>query len=268
METIYDNEETLPKIKNDLQDDNDILKNIRDSVYTAEKIDPYTMLGKLNQILKIKKGDKGDTGAQGIRGEQGENGVGIQSITSDEPTQDNGYTITSITFTDTNGNQTTLNVSAKNGENAQVDSELSTTSENPVQNKVIAGALNNVYTKKEVNNLIMPTGYTELTYNSTYVADNAYQKSYWYKIGNIAIVHINNVVFKSVAQSNGAVLYTNLPRHAGTVNGNYVFMLSSKSRQSRVMISPYTRELQNYYDSYTPNENEPFSAVLIYPTID
>lgn len=160
MGTIYDNEETLPKIKNDLQDENDILKNIRDSVYSVEKIDPYTMLGKLNQILKIKKGDKGDTGEQGPQGDTGENGVGIQSITSDEPTQDNGYTITSITFTNTNGNQTTLNVSAKNGENAQVDSELSPTSENPVQNKVIKNALDtkaniyNVYTKTETNNLI------------------------------------------------------------------------------------------------------------------
>ncbi len=192
----------------------------------------------------------------GPRGTPGADGVGIQSITSIAPTQDDGYTVTPVTFTDTNGNQVTLNIRAKNGANAQVDSELSNTSENPVQNKVVTRAVN-------------ATNYTELTANSTYVNDNPYQKSYYYKIGNIAIVHINNVVFKAVEQSNNAVLFTNLPRPKTVAGYNdYVFMLSSTQKQSRVYIQANTTELKNYYDSYTPNTSTPFSAVLIYPTID
>ena len=82
---------------------------------------------------------------RGVQGADGENGVGIQSITSIAPTQDDGYTVTPVTFTDTEGNQTTLNVRAKNGEYAQVDDTLSTTSENPVQNKVITDEIQNLF---------------------------------------------------------------------------------------------------------------------------
>ena len=73
-------------------------------------------------------------------GEDGASGVGIQSITK---TGTSGLVDTyTILFTD--GNSTTFTVTnGRDGETPTIDSSLSTTSENPVQNKVITNALNN-----------------------------------------------------------------------------------------------------------------------------
>ena len=96
--------------------------------------------------LGIPRGDKGDTGERGERGEtgatgaKGDTGNGISSITK---TGSSGLIDTyTITFTD--GTSTTFNVTnGKDGSGADidVDSALSTTSTNPVQNKVVTTAL-------------------------------------------------------------------------------------------------------------------------------
>lgn len=84
------------------------------------------------------KGDTGDTGPQGPKGEKGDPGANgfspIANVTK------SGDTAT-ITITDKNG---TTTAQVKDGSDATVtvDSALSSTSENPVQNKVINSALN------------------------------------------------------------------------------------------------------------------------------
>lgn len=82
------------------------------------------------------------------------NGNGIESI---EKTATSGLTDT-YTITFTNGETYSYNV--VNGANMEVDDELSTTSENPVQNKVITQYL------ESICNLIYPIGSIYLSVNN------------------------------------------------------------------------------------------------------
>ena len=88
--------------------------------FTKENGETYTV-----NIPTIKgdagpQGPKGETGATGPQGPKGDTGPqgesGFVNITTGTPTQDNGYTVTPITFTYDSGNKRTVSVKAKNGE--------------------------------------------------------------------------------------------------------------------------------------------------------
>lgn len=93
------------------------------------------------------QGPQGDTGPQGPQGEKGEkgdqgtNGTNGQDGYSPTATVTKSGDTATITITDKNG---TTTAQVKDGSDATVtvDSTLSSTSENPVQNKVINSALN------------------------------------------------------------------------------------------------------------------------------
>lgn len=95
------------------------------------------------------QGLKGDTGEQGPQGEKGDTGVGIESITfknsssGAEAAQPGAIDTYTITYTD--GSHVEFQI--KNGENgtpAVIDTEMSDTSENTVQNKVIKSYIDSI----------------------------------------------------------------------------------------------------------------------------
>lgn len=94
------------------------------------------------------KGPKGDTGPQGLQGETGPQGPkgekGADGFSPIATVMKSGDTAT-ITITDKNG---TTTAQVKDGSDATItiDSALSSTSENPVQNAVIYNAIGNVET--------------------------------------------------------------------------------------------------------------------------
>lgn len=106
------------------------------------------------------KGDTGDTGPQGPKGEKGDPGAnGFSPIAN---VAKSGDTAT-ITITDKNG---TTTAQVKDGSDATVtvDSALSSTSENPVQNKVINSALN-----AKADSSDIPTKTSDLTNDSGFI---------------------------------------------------------------------------------------------------
>lgn len=92
---------------------------------------------------------KGDTGEQGPQGEKGDTGKGIESITFKNSSSGAGAAqpgaIDTYTITYTDGSHTEFQI--KNGENgtpAVIDTEMSDTSENTVQNKVIKSYIDSI----------------------------------------------------------------------------------------------------------------------------
>ena len=88
------------------------------------------------------QGLKGDTGEQGPKGDKGDTGVGIESIVFKNSSSGAGAAqpgaVDTYTITYTDGSHFEFQI--KNGENgtpAVIDTEMSNTSENTVQNKVI-----------------------------------------------------------------------------------------------------------------------------------
>lgn len=83
-------------------------------------------------------------GKQGEKGERGDNGTSIVSVEQTTISSDDGGTNV-ITTTLSDGKQTTFNIKngskGEKGDSVIVDSELSSTSTNPVQNKVVNDAL-------------------------------------------------------------------------------------------------------------------------------
>ena len=67
---------------------------------------------------------RGNTGAQGNPGNDGAPGAdgasGVTDVTAGTPTEQNGYTVTPVTFNFEQGNSKTVNIQAKNGEGAGV----------------------------------------------------------------------------------------------------------------------------------------------------
>ena len=95
------------------------------------------------------QGLKGDTGEQGPQGEKGDIGVGIESITFKNSSSGAGAAqpgaIDTYTITYTDGSHIEFQI--KNGENgtpAVIDTEMSDTSENTVQNKVIKAYIDSI----------------------------------------------------------------------------------------------------------------------------
>ncbi|MGN1411960.1 MAG: hypothetical protein ACI4WH_05555 [Oscillospiraceae bacterium] len=104
------------------------------------------------QGIQGEKGDKGETGADGsngIDGKDGTNGIdGISPTITIAESTSNSYI---LTITDANGSFNTPNLKGADGTSGsgtdiKVDTELSETSENPVQNKVITSNLGYVWT--------------------------------------------------------------------------------------------------------------------------
>lgn len=56
---------------------------------------------------------------QGEKGDNGEDGISITTAISGTTSQNDGYTITPITFNKSDGSNTTVNISAKNGVDGQ-----------------------------------------------------------------------------------------------------------------------------------------------------
>lgn len=83
----------------------------------------------ITPIITLPKGDKGDTGAQGIQGEQGVSVVDVSINASNH-----------LIVTLSNGTEIDAGV-IQGGGTITVDDAISSTSENPVQNKVIYNAL-------------------------------------------------------------------------------------------------------------------------------
>lgn len=83
-------------------------------------------------------------GKQGEKGDRGDNGTSIVSVEQTTISSDDGGTNV-ITTTLSDGTQTTFNIKngskGEKGDSVIVDSELSSTSTNPVQNKVVNAAL-------------------------------------------------------------------------------------------------------------------------------
>lgn len=115
------------------------------------------------------QGPKGDTGSQGPQGEKGEKGDPGTNGTNGEDgfspianVAKSGNTVT-ITITDKNG---TTTAQVKDGSDATItiDSALSSTSENPVQNKVINSALS-----AKADSSDIPTKTSDLTNDSGFI---------------------------------------------------------------------------------------------------
>ena len=87
-----------------------------------------------NQVLNLvlPKGDTGAQGEQGLQGPPGKNGTDGVSITTGntwEPIQQNGYTVTDTTFNLSDGNNITISIKAKNGQDGTNVSVIEATDE-------------------------------------------------------------------------------------------------------------------------------------------
>ena len=122
---------------------------------------------KGEQGLQGIQGEKGDTGEQGLQGIQGETGLtgerGADGIDGFSPTIEvceNTETSYKLLITNKTNAFETPNLKGLNGVSGgeisvTVDSELSGTSENPVQNKVISGEISTLQHQiSNLNNLI------------------------------------------------------------------------------------------------------------------
>ena len=101
------------------------------------------------QGIQGLKGDTGEQGPQGLKGDKGDTGIGIESITFKNSSSGAGAAqpgaIDTYTITYTDGSHIEFQI--KNGENgtpAVIDTEMSDTSENTVQNKVIKSYIDSI----------------------------------------------------------------------------------------------------------------------------
>lgn len=115
------------------------------------------------------KGDTGETGAQGPTGPTGATGpqgpAGSDGFSPTATVTKTGDTAT-ITITDKYGT-TTASVSDGSGADIDVDSALSTTSTNPVQNKVITTALSGKANTADLATVATSGSYEDLTNKPT-----------------------------------------------------------------------------------------------------
>lgn len=102
----------------------------------------------------------GDTGPKGDKGDKGDTGNGISSI---RKTGTSGK-VDTYTITYTDGTTSTFTVTNGSDASVTIDSALSSSSTNPVQNKVIKGALDNKADSSDV-----PTKTSDLTNDSGFL---------------------------------------------------------------------------------------------------
>ena len=126
------------------------------------------------------KGDTGATGPQGPKGEQGVQGPQGETGATGAAGVSPSVTVTAIagghrvSITDANGTQT-FDVMDGQGGAVTVDSALSSTSENPVQNKVIKAALDGKGTYSKPSGGIPKTDLASAVQTSLDKADTALQ---------------------------------------------------------------------------------------------
>lgn len=146
--------------------------------------------------LKGEKGDKGEQGLQGIQGEKGDTGErgadgsnGIDGISPTISIAENTSNSYILTITDVNGSFDTPNLKGQNGTSGSgtsitVDTELSETSENPVQNKIVTQNLSTIQNEiTKLNDLIknLPSGETFTTALFDYSNHEQYLDSFKFK---------------------------------------------------------------------------------------
>lgn len=125
--------------------------DVMDGENGVDGISPDVSIQNITNGHRVTITDAGGTHTfdvmDGEPGQPGATGNGIASIAK---TGTSGL-VDTYTITYTNGQTTTFNVTNGSDATVTVDSALSTTSENPVQNKVIAGAVNQL--NEELNQL-------------------------------------------------------------------------------------------------------------------
>lgn len=110
--------------------------------YTGDDTVPYRYVTDLTggEGIKGEKGDKGEQGEQGVQGENGKDGITyiptIGTVTS-------GDIASATVVTKDETSTAEFSFVLPKGDNVTVDTILSDTSENPVQNKVIKQAIDN-----------------------------------------------------------------------------------------------------------------------------
>lgn len=125
--------------------------------YTGDDSAPYRYVTDLTggEGIKGEKGDKGEQGEQGVQGENGKDGITyiptIGTVTS-------GDIASATVVVDDDTSTAEFSFVLPKGDNITVDTILSNTSENPVQNKVIKQAIDNKADKttatKDTNGLM------------------------------------------------------------------------------------------------------------------
>ena len=125
--------------------------------YTGDESVPYRYVTNLTggEGIKGEKGDKGEQGQQGVQGENGKDGITyiptIGTVTS-------GDIASATVIVDDKTSTAEFSFVLPKGDNVTVDTILSNTSENPVQNKVIKQAIDNKADKttatKDTNGLM------------------------------------------------------------------------------------------------------------------
>ena len=110
--------------------------------YTGDESVPYRYVTDLTggEGIKGDKGDKGEQGEQGVQGENGKDGITyiptIGTVTS-------GDIASATVVVDDKTSTAEFSFVFPKGDNITVDTILSNTSENPVQNKVVKQAIDN-----------------------------------------------------------------------------------------------------------------------------
>lgn len=147
--------------------------------------------------LKGEKGEQGEQGLQGIQGEKGDTGErgadgsnGIDGVSPTISIAENTSNSYILTITDINGSFNTPNLKGADGTSGSgtsitVDTELSETSENPVQNAVITQNLSTIQSEiVKLNDLIknLPSsGETSATTLFDYSNHEQYLDSFKFK---------------------------------------------------------------------------------------
>ena len=122
----------------------------------GDKGDAFTYNDFTQEQLAALKGPKGDTGAQGLKGDKGDKGDNGTAATIEVGTVTTGAAGSSASVTNSGtASNVVLNFTLPRGKdgkdgNVTVDTALSATSTNPVQNRVIKEALDGKLSKTEI----------------------------------------------------------------------------------------------------------------------
>lgn len=141
--------------------------------YTGDADNPYSYVTELStsESIKGEKGDKGDKGEQGVQGEAGKDGTTYTPVIGTVTTVASNNLASASVVVDRDAKTATFNFDIPKGQDGKdgkdgsgsggtaeidVDDEMSDTSENPVQNKVIKKYIDGkaVNVSKDVDNVI------------------------------------------------------------------------------------------------------------------
>lgn len=141
--------------------------------YTGDADTPYSYVTELStsESIKGEKGDKGDQGEQGVQGEAGKDGTTYTPVIGTVTTVASNNLASASVTVDRDAKTATFNFDIPKGQDGKdgkdgsgsggtaeidVDDEMSDTSENPVQNKVIKKYVDGkaVNVSKDVDNVI------------------------------------------------------------------------------------------------------------------